>query len=618
MAYKRKTPEEKKKEIEELTSSMDEQINSYFESEENLKEHLAFMSNFYNYSSRNMALIEKQFQGAVAVGSFNFWKEKGASVKKGEKGIKILVPTPVEYFKRGEKLIQVKYATKQEKEQIKNRQLQTEKKLFFSIGHVFEYTQTNAREQGLDVSKIFGRYFNDGSIDNEKEMLAALNKIADKVGFEIMNEAPYELGAAKGVAFPYEKKIALNPRNTDYENVTTLIHELAHAKLHVPGRREELERSEREFQAEMVAYVVANRYEIDTTEFSLSYLAGWTQGTDLNDKERLLREVRETSKEFIDIIDNHFSEIGLLKDNELDISNKLEESQELPSVQYINETSCLMMKHQDELIDTRFYNPLTEVPKDKEEEEYFRARLEKDTKEMLQAHGFSEGSIEFPDEITNPYFDKIKAQQVKGNALMNNKDYYEELLVIQENNGLTANTVEFENVKFTSYLKENNPDDFKEYLNNKALYTHEQNNGEINFTEPMMYIHGMSTDFEKFGELNNREFENLHKVEYTIVLPDEEKGLVTISNFYENNKYIHPLHQLEKENIVDKETYNKLENNWHDVLLKNDEEYIQSVAPKIRSMLNNDRTIDKLEPTSNTKEKKTTHVVFKNSFEMER
>ncbi|WP_411268543.1 ImmA/IrrE family metallo-endopeptidase [Lysinibacillus sphaericus] len=65
--------------------------------------------------------------------------------------------------------------------------------------------------------------------------------------------------------------MALNPRNTAYENVTTLLHELAHARLHTPDVRDSFTKAEREFQAEMVSYVVASRYGIDTENFSLSY-----------------------------------------------------------------------------------------------------------------------------------------------------------------------------------------------------------------------------------------------------------------------------------------------------------------------------------------------------------
>ncbi|WP_447402909.1 LPD25 domain-containing protein [Lysinibacillus sp. fkY74-1] len=316
--YTAKTAEEKQKEIEELSEKMTNQLSAYFVSEEALKEHLAFMSIFYNYSLRNMTLIQSQFMGAQAVGSFKFWQDKGVSVKRGEKGIQLFVPTPVTYFNRDGEWIQMQYANSKEKMQIKNGILETQKKLFFKIGHVFEYTQTDAREKGMPVSEIFGQYYQDGVIDNEDEMLVALHKVSENVGFEILPIPPRELGVAKGVAYPNEKIIALNPRNTAYENVTTLLHELAHARLHTPDVRDSFTKAEREFQAEMVSYVVASRYGIDTANFSLSYLAGWTQqGKEIKDKEMLLNGVRTAASEFIETIDNHFSEIQRSKENEL-------------------------------------------------------------------------------------------------------------------------------------------------------------------------------------------------------------------------------------------------------------------------------------------------------------
>ncbi len=61
----------------------------------------------------------------------------------------------------------------------------------------------------------------------------------------------------------------------------------------------ELNPHEKEFQAEMVAYTVAAHFGFPTDEFSLSYLANWTQGRDLRDKEDLLHEVHQTSGHFI-------------------------------------------------------------------------------------------------------------------------------------------------------------------------------------------------------------------------------------------------------------------------------------------------------------------------------
>src|SRR5699024_2519099 len=60
---------------------------------------------------------------------------------------------------------------------------------------------------------------------------------------------------------------------------------------------------EKEFQAEMTAYAVASYFDIDTSDYSLRYLANWTQDKEMKDKAKLLDEVRQTAVEFIDEIE---------------------------------------------------------------------------------------------------------------------------------------------------------------------------------------------------------------------------------------------------------------------------------------------------------------------------
>src|SRR5699024_2955539 len=98
--------------------------------------------------------------------------------------------------------------------------------------------------------------------------------------------------------------IGLNPRNGELQNVKTLLHELAHAKLHSsPEKCMNLTSEEKEFQAEMAAYAVASYFDIDTSDYSLGYLAKGTQGKELQDKAKLLEEVRAASVEFIEIME---------------------------------------------------------------------------------------------------------------------------------------------------------------------------------------------------------------------------------------------------------------------------------------------------------------------------
>src|SRR5699024_7811393 len=123
---KRKTYEQKRKEVKELTETMNESIASYFDTPEQMAEHLEFMMQFYHYSLRNTALIQNQFSGAQAVGSYKFWQEKGCQVQKGENAIQILVPnkTQPKFKDDNGKWKGIKYATAQEKERRKSGELE--------------------------------------------------------------------------------------------------------------------------------------------------------------------------------------------------------------------------------------------------------------------------------------------------------------------------------------------------------------------------------------------------------------------------------------------------------------------------------------------------------------
>lgn len=308
MAYKRKYPvksvEQKKEEVQALTKGMEKSIESYFRTTGDLKEYLSFMAKFYHYSPSNISLIQSQFQGASAVGSFSFWKEKGFPVKKGEKGIKILVPnrTVAKFKDKDGTWKSVTKASEQEKKQIESKSVEVMPgRLYFAVGHVFDVSQTNAKAE--DLPRIFPNRWLEGSVTDYQSLYKGMEDIAEKNGVKII--APKsELGVAKGVSYPLTKEVALNPRNSELQNVKTLLHELAHAKLHTAETRMNYTAPEKEFQAEMTAYAVSSYFGIDTSEYSLGYLASWTQGKEMKDKTKLLKEVHETSIEFIETIEN--------------------------------------------------------------------------------------------------------------------------------------------------------------------------------------------------------------------------------------------------------------------------------------------------------------------------
>lgn len=308
MAFKRKYPvksvEQKKEEVQALTKGMEKNIEGYFRTTGDLKEYLTFMAKFYHYSPSNISLIQSQFQGASAVGSFSFWKEKGFPVKKGEKGIKILVPnrTVAKFKDKDGTWKSVTKASEQEKKQIESKSVEVKPdRLYFAVGHVFDVSQTNAKAE--DLPRIFPNRWLDGSVTDYKSLYKGMEAIAEKNGVKII-QPKQELGVTKGVSYTLTKEVALNPRNSELQNVKTLLHELAHAKLHTAETHMHYTAPEKEFQAEMTAYAVSSYFGIDTSEYSLGYLASWTKGKEMKDKTKLLKEVHETSIEFIETIEN--------------------------------------------------------------------------------------------------------------------------------------------------------------------------------------------------------------------------------------------------------------------------------------------------------------------------
>ncbi|TKH14952.1 ImmA/IrrE family metallo-endopeptidase [Bacillus wiedmannii] len=302
--YQTKSPKEKKEAVQALTKKMEKSVEGYFRTPGDLKEYLTFMAKFYHYSSSNISLIQSQFEGARAVGSFSFWKEKGFPVKKGEKGIKILVPnrTVAKFKDKDGTWKSVTKASEQEKKQIESKSVEVKPgRLYFAIGHVFDVSQTNAKAE--DLPRIFPNRWLDGSVTDYKSLYKGMEAIAEKNGVKII-EPKQELGVAKGVSYTLTKEVALNPRNSELQNVKTLLHELAHAKLHTAETHMNYTAPEKEFQAEMTAYAVSSYFGIDTSEYSLGYLASWTQGKEIKDKTMLLKEVHETSIEFIETIEN--------------------------------------------------------------------------------------------------------------------------------------------------------------------------------------------------------------------------------------------------------------------------------------------------------------------------
>ena len=80
--------------VKEIVSSIEQNIQDLFQSERYF-DYLRTMSRFHSYSVNNTILIHMQRPHAsMPAAGFNKWKQFGRHVKKGEKGLTIIAPTP--------------------------------------------------------------------------------------------------------------------------------------------------------------------------------------------------------------------------------------------------------------------------------------------------------------------------------------------------------------------------------------------------------------------------------------------------------------------------------------------------------------------------------------------
>ncbi len=303
-------PDEK---LKEITDRLEQGITELFDSER-YKEYLQVMSKFHNYSFNNTVLIAMQKPDASLIAGFQAWKHKfGRTVRKGEKGIRIIAPAP---YKAQEEVEKVDRQTgKPVLDEDGNPVMETKEIQIpaYRVVSVFDISQTEGRElPTLAVKELMG------DVEQYGDFFAALEKTAlVPITFE-----PIE-GNSHGYYHLAEKRIAIAEGMSELQNLKTAIHEIAHAKLHdldlrtpQEGRSSSPDRSTKEVQAESIAYTVCQHYGLDTSDYSFGYIAGWSSGQKLAELKRSLATICSTAAELINSIDQHIAEIRKERESE--------------------------------------------------------------------------------------------------------------------------------------------------------------------------------------------------------------------------------------------------------------------------------------------------------------
>lgn len=349
-----------RKKTDDIMQQLEEGIRNLFESE-TYKNYLKVMSKFHNYSFNNSLLISLQKPDATCVAGYYDWQRKfNRQVKRGEKGIDIIAPSP--YKKKAERdaLDPVTQMP------IKGPDGETLKEMVemivpaYRVVTVFDISQTEGEPlPSIGVDEL------QGDVKGYRELIQALEAISSvPISRETIE------GHAKGYFSPSQQRITLQVGLSEVQEIKTLIHEIGHSILHntpalqmskeeekaiakldktvstnfgvipvsdylmilaveagydnyvemrkdgivVEGYEDitpeiidlyskkitaEANHGTKEVQAESVAYVVCQHFGIETSEYSFGYIAGWSSDKNMKELKESMNTIRKTANQLI-------------------------------------------------------------------------------------------------------------------------------------------------------------------------------------------------------------------------------------------------------------------------------------------------------------------------------
>ena len=252
----RKSPEQRREEAEQLQTSIAGQVEELRDSDQ-WRRMLDFSRNFHAYSVNNLLLIMAQMETATRVAGYRKWQELGRQVRKGERGIRI--------FGCGEKKIT--------EEDENGEEVTRRRRVFFPVS-VFDVSQTEQIE-GAEPMPEIAHTLNG---DEPHGITAAVAEWLTSKGWTFEREKIQ--GSANGYTDLDNRRVVVDSLLPAAQAAKTSLHEAAHVILHSEEDPSEYiaHRGVKETEAESVAYVVAGILGMDTSDYSIGYVAGWSKG----------------------------------------------------------------------------------------------------------------------------------------------------------------------------------------------------------------------------------------------------------------------------------------------------------------------------------------------------
>lgn len=316
--------------MKEITDSIEQGIKDLFQSDK-YTEYLRTMSRFHRYSLNNTLLIAMQRPDATLVAGFNKWRDQfERNVRRGEKGIKIIAPTP---FKKKIEQEKLDPDTKAPVLNPDGSIVMEEKEIkipMYKVVSVFDVSQTEGKPLPQLASNLTG------DVQQYEIFMEALRRSSPvPISIEVMT-------ATMDGYFDLEHQdIAIRRGMSEVQTVSAVIHEIAHAKLHnreqaqlaaaqgdeVAAPPKPKDRRTEEVEAESISYAVCAYYGIATGENSFGYIANWSRDKELPELRASLETINKTASDLISDIDRNFAQIT--KERGIDLS-ALEQAAPVP------------------------------------------------------------------------------------------------------------------------------------------------------------------------------------------------------------------------------------------------------------------------------------------------
>ena len=317
--------------IKEIVTGIEAGIQDLFQSDK-FADYLRTMSRFHSYSYNNTILIHMQMPSATHVAGFNKWKNQfGRHVKKGEKGLTIIAPTP---FKKRIEEMKLDPDTRAPVLDHDGNVIMEEREIeipLFRPVKVFDVSQTEGRPLPSLVAPLTG------DVQQYEAFMEALRRTSPvPVQFKPLREG------LDGFLSLKHQTITIREGMSQVQTVCAAVHEIGHAVLHdrekdrlsaAAGNTDKeppkaKDKNTMEVEAESVSFAVCQYYGIDTSANSLGYIAGWSRDKSLPELKASLETISKTANILITSIDRHFQEI--CKEQGIDLTAQQPE-QDAPS-----------------------------------------------------------------------------------------------------------------------------------------------------------------------------------------------------------------------------------------------------------------------------------------------